>query len=105
MWWGSYPYTTALHTSCAANVHHTVLREVLSIKSDRVRVDVCDDGQQYLKSRILETGDLILLAFGRHGFEMLEASEMIKVKQGPYAGEMYKTRFAPVGQDALDIKK
>ena len=37
----------------------------------------------------------LLLAHGGHGFHMLEPSEMIEVKQGPYAGDMDKTRFVP----------
>ena len=93
----------------APHVHNPVLREVqytkevLFIKSGRVRVDFYDDGQQYLESRILEAGDVILLAFGGHGFEMLEASEIIEVKQGPYAGEADKTRFMPVAADRIRL--
>lgn len=94
----------------APHVHNAVPREVqftkevLFIRSGKVRVDFYDDEQNYLESRILHQGDVILLAFGGHGFEMLEASEIIEVKQGPYAGESDKTRFAPVGMDLLDIK-
>ena len=81
------------------HVHNPVPREVqftkevLFIRSGKVRVDFYDDDQTYLDSRILETGDVILLAYGGHGFEMLEATEMIEVKQGPYAGDQDKTRF------------
>ena len=71
-------------------------QEVLFIKSGKVRVDFYDDNQVYLESRILYPGDVILLAHGGHGFEMLEASEMIEVKQGPYCGEQDKVRFEPV---------
>lgn len=91
------------------HVHNPVVREVqytkevLFIKSGRVRVDFYDDSQNYLESRILHQGDVILLAFGGHGFEMLEASEIIEVKQGPYAGEADKTRFQPVAPDKLRL--
>lgn len=92
------------------HVHNLVVREVcytkevLFIKSGRVRVDFYDETQHYLESRILEAGDVILLAQGGHGFEMLEASEMIEVKQGPYAGEADKTRFTPVAAAQIVIK-
>ena len=92
------------------HVHNPVLREVqftkevLIIKSGRVRVDFYDDDQNYLESRILEQGDVILLAFGGHGFEMLEPTEMIEVKQGPYAGEADKTRFEPISADQVRLK-
>jgi predicted PurR-regulated permease PerM len=69
---------------------------VLFIKSGKVRVDFYDDNQNYLVSRVLYQGDVILLAFGGHGFEMLAPTEMIEVKQGPYAGEVDKTRFEPI---------
>ena len=92
------------------HVHNPVPREVqftkevLFIKSGRVRVDFFDDDQNYLESRILEQGDVILLAFGGHGFEMLEPTEMIEVKQGPYAGEADKTRFEPISVDQIRLK-
>ena len=72
------------------HVHNPVPREVqftkevIFIKSGKVRVDFYHDDQSYLESCILNQGDIILLAFGGHGFEMLEPSEMIEVKQGPY---------------------
>jgi len=47
---------------------------------------------------------VILLAFGGHGFEMLEATEIIEVKQGPYAGEQDKTRFDPVPRNQVRLK-
>ncbi len=92
------------------HVHNLVLREVhftqetLFIKSGKVRVDFYDDNRKYLESRILYPGDVILLATGGHGFKMLEESEMIEVKQGPYAGEQDKTRFKSIGDDKINIK-
>lgn len=83
-----------VHNPVAREVQFT--KEVLIIKSGKVRVDFYDDDQNYLESRILNQGDIVLLAFGGHGFEMLEASEIIEVKQGPYAGEEDKTRFSPI---------
>lgn len=92
------------------HVHNPVPREVqftketLVIKSGKVRVDFYDDEQNYLESRILCRGDVLLLAYGGHGFEMLEDSEMIEIKQGPYAGEADKTRFEMVDASRLRIK-
>ena len=91
-----------VHNPVAREVHFT--KEVLFIKSGKVRVDFYDDDQQYLESRVLYQGDVLLLAFGGHGFEMLEPSEMIEVKQGPYAGEADKTRFSGIGADQALIK-
>lgn len=71
-------------------------QEVLFIKKGKVRADFYNDRQEYLESRILYTGDIILLAAGGHGFEMLEPTEIIEVKQGPYYGEEDKIRFKHV---------
>jgi hypothetical protein len=91
------------------HVHNLALREVqytnevLFIKSGKVRVDFYGTDQQYRESRVLETGDIILLIVGGHGFEMLEASEIVEVKQGPYVGEHDKVRFEPVAADRVKL--
>lgn len=71
-------------------------QETLFIRSGKVRLDLYEpESRHYLCSRELNAGDVVLLAHGGHGFEMLEKSEMIEVKQGPYAGVNDKTRFRP----------
>ena len=86
-------------TKIQAHLHNPVPRqvsytfEVLFLKRGRMRVDFFDEQQNYLESRILEAGDVILLARGGHGFEALEEVEIIEAKQGPYVGDRDKTRF------------
>lgn len=92
-----------VHNPVAREVQYT--KEVLFIRSGKVRVDFYDDDQGYLESRILETGDVVLLAFGGHGFEMIEDSEIIEVKQGPYCGEADKTRFTGIDASAAKVLK
>jgi mannose-6-phosphate isomerase-like protein (cupin superfamily) len=70
-------------------------QEVLFVRSGRVRVDLYDDAQSYQSSRVLTAGDVIFLASGGHGFEILEDADIVEVKQGPYRGEGEKTRFIP----------
>lgn len=90
-----------VHNPVRREVHYT--QEVLFIKRGKLRVDFYDEKQIYLKSRILEAGDVILLASGGHGFEVLEEIEMIEVKQGPYAGDSDKTRFKGIGADQRNL--
>ncbi|MEA4981210.1 MAG: hypothetical protein VB066_00700 [Paludibacter sp.] len=91
------------------HVHNVVQRsvdltqEVLFVKSGKVRVDFYNDEKKYLESRILLQGDVVLLAHGGHGFQMLEASEMIEVKQGPFCGELDKVRFDAVADEQVKI--
>jgi len=85
------------------HVHNGVSREVmytqetLFIRSGRCRVDLFRDDRTPLTSRELGAGDVILLAAGGHGFEILEECSMIEVKQGPYTGDGDKTRFEVSG--------
>jgi len=81
------------------HVHNEVQREVtltqetLFVRRGAVRVDLYRADREFLLSRVLRTGDVILLATGGHGFEILEDSEIVEAKQGPYAGDGDKTRF------------
>ena len=92
------------------HVHNPVQRdvvwtqEVLFIRSGRMRVDFYTDGRHYLESRIVKTGDVVMLVAGGHGFDMLEPTEIIEVNQGPYSGEQDKTRFEPVSNDLVKLK-
>jgi hypothetical protein len=91
-----------VHNPVERKVSHT--QEVLFIKSGKVRVDYYDDDKNYLESRTLGQGDVVLLSGGGHGFCMLEDSEIIEVKQGPYAGDRDKTRFDPITDDQVRLK-
>jgi mannose-6-phosphate isomerase-like protein (cupin superfamily) len=96
-----YVIAPHVHNAVARQVQYT--KEVLLIRSGRLRIDFYAEDQTYIESRILQAGDVVLLAFGGHGFEMLEPTEIIEVKQGPYAGEGDKTRFGPVAAAQLRV--
>lgn len=86
-----YEIEPHIHNEVTRKVHLT--QEVLLIRMGKVKVDFYSQDKVYRESRIIETGDVILLASGGHGFTMIEPTEMIEVKQGPYAGDDDKTRF------------
>ena len=77
-------------------LHHREVnftQETLLVKKGRVRVNFFNPDKSFFTSRELKTGDVILLASGGHGFEFLEETEMIEVKQGPYCSDKDKVRF------------
>lgn len=92
-----------VHNPVLREVHYT--QEVLFIKKGKLRVDFYDRDKNYLESRVLEQEDVILLATGGHGFEVLEEVEIIEVKQGPYAGDHDKTRFEGIHTNNIQIKE
>lgn len=93
-----------------AHVHNMVHRnvvltqEVLFIKKGILRVDFYDEYEDYLESRNLYAGDIILLVSGGHGFHVVEEVEMIEVKQGPYSGDQDKKRFQGVDENQIIYK-
>ena len=82
-----------IHKKVQREVNYT--QETLFIRKGKLQVDFYTDEQQFLESRILEGGDVILLIKGGHGFKVLEDLEMFEVKQGPYAGDEDKIKFIP----------
>lgn len=98
-----YEIDPHVHNLVKREVEYT--QEVLIVKRGKIRVDFYDDFKNYFESAILESGDVILLAFGGHGFYMLEESEIIEVKQGPYSQKEDKVRFVkPLGLNLNIIK-
>ncbi|MBF0570628.1 MAG: hypothetical protein HQL12_02030 [Candidatus Omnitrophica bacterium] len=99
---GGYVIDPHVHNAVPRKIEWTL--EVLFIKRGKVRVDFYDQKRIYLESRVLTQGDVILLAQGGHGFTMLEESEIIEVKQGPYAGDQDKTRFSGIKDNQVQFK-
>lgn len=89
-----------------AHTHNVIPREVsytkevLVIRKGKLRVDFYEENQTYIESHEISEGDVILLAYGGHGFEVLEDCEMIEIKQGPFLGEKDKIRF-----EGINLKK
>lgn len=67
-------------------------QEVLIIKKGKIKVFLFDK-KKYLCSKILNNGDLILLASGGHGFKILKKTTFIEIKQGPYNKKKDKILF------------
>ena len=65
----------------------TLTQEVLFIKRGKIIVNLYTIDKKYIASRELNKGDIIFLCSGGHDFRMLEDTEMIEVKQGPYSGK------------------
>jgi hypothetical protein len=84
-----------VHNLVARQVLYT--QEVLLVRRGKVEVNLFSSRREFLTSRILQDGDLILLCGGGHSLKMLEETSMIEIKQGPYAGDNDKTRFKAEG--------
>lgn len=90
------------HNRVSRTIFYT--QEVLVIRKGKLRTDFYDRDCRYIKSVILNIGDIILLCSGGHGFEVLEDLIMVEIKQGPYVGEADKTRFICAEERGIKIK-
>ena len=91
----SHPEGKVIQPHVHRKVHREVYytQETLFIRKGKLQVDFYSDEQKYLERRVLNSGDVILLIKGGHGFKVLEDLEMFEVKQGPYAGDEDKIKF------------
>ncbi len=62
------------------------IQEVLHIVYGRVEAEFYDEEGKRITGTVLDKGDTILLLSGGHGFNILEDSKIIEIKQGPYSG-------------------
>lgn len=63
------------------------VQEVVYFKSGEALVSLFDKNKKFVQSLKLSAGDLIFFVNGGHGFEMVNDTVLIEVKQGPYFGK------------------
>ncbi len=65
--------------------------EVLLIEKGKLKIKFYDlKNKDIKKDKILKSGDIIILFKGGHGFKILEKTQIIEVKQGPYLNQKDK---------------
>ncbi|HYO94879.1 MAG TPA: hypothetical protein VER33_10220 [Polyangiaceae bacterium] len=62
------------------------VQEAILVSAGKARLTLYDDQRQHAADVELNAGDLVLLTGGGHGFEILEDTKILEVKQGPYDG-------------------
>jgi hypothetical protein len=80
-----------VHLPITRQVHGTT--EVVTVRKGACEIDIYDDGRNFVASRALGLGDIVMLLGGGHGFRMSEDTVLFEVKQGPYAQGKDKERF------------
>lgn len=75
------------HTHLHREIQIDRIQEALLISKGRARLVLYDDERKPAGETVLSSGDVVLLLSGGHGFEMLEDTKIVEVKQGPYDGK------------------
>lgn len=71
------------HIHKSRDEHVPITQEALIIMEGKLRVDFYYENKK-VKDTTLNTGDIIILLSGGHGFEMLEKTKLVEIKQGQY---------------------
>jgi len=87
-------YKVVPHTHNPVERHTIGTQEVLFLKKGVIRIDFYRLEQEYVESRELHAGDLILLAGAGHGIDVLEEATIVEIKNGPFIEGADKGRFA-----------
>jgi quercetin dioxygenase-like cupin family protein len=85
--------------SIARHVHIPLERrlrgtsEVIIVRKGACQAEIFNDHRETVATRRLETGDIVILLSGGHGFQATEDTVFLEIKQGPYIGLEEKERF------------
>ncbi len=86
-------------SSIVPHVHRNIERmiegtpEVLVVQKGKMKTNFYNDNKEWVGDTLLSMGDVILLLKGGHGFQMIEDTVLMEVKQGPYLNDLDKERF------------
>lgn len=71
------------------HIHYQVdtTQEFLYIEKGKIKATIYDYGWNVITEVILSQGDILLQISGGHGFDVLEPSYLIEIKQGPFPGD------------------
>ena len=60
------------------------LQECFIVRKGRVRMDLYGPDKKFFKHIYLKTGQLFIALAGGHGFRIMEDTEIIELKNGPF---------------------
>ena len=81
-----------------------ITTEVIILFKGILRVDFYGKKNEYLFSKKVYAGDIIMLVNGGHGFKVLKDVEMLEVKQGPYSLAADKVKFNKTDEKKIKIR-
>ena len=95
--WNSSQQIGVIHRTSGEKIrphkHNSIQRiisetqEVLIIRSGKCKISIFDEEDLFITEILVSAGDIIFLAMGGHGIEVIEDVSIIEIKQGPYLGK------------------
>lgn len=78
--------TVKNHAHLPRDIRVTRVQELIVVSRGKTRLRLYDEERAPAGEAVLETGDIVLLTAGGHGFDVLEDTKIVELKQGPYDG-------------------
>ena len=77
--------------------------EVILVFAGKLRVDFYSNKNKknYLFSKVINGGDILMLINGAHGFKVIKNTKIIEIKQGPYDEVNDKLKFEEVSENKI----
>ena len=94
-WWYQGGEKLAKHKHNLVPRKANITQEMVYVKSGSMRADIFDQDMNPVTEVILKTGDLAIMAYGGHGYQILEDNtKIIEAKNGPFVSvEVDKVKY------------
>ncbi len=94
-WWYQGGKKLAKHKHNLVPREANITQEMVYVKSGSMKATIFDQEMEYVTELTLNTGDLAIMAYGGHGYEILEDNtKIIEAKNGPFVSvEVDKVKF------------
>ena len=84
-WWYQNGKKLANHKHNLVSRDANITQEMVYVKSGSMLATIFDSSMNFIESVILKEGDLAIMAFGGHGYKILEDNtKIIEAKNGPF---------------------
>ena len=94
-WWYQGGKQLAKHKHNLVPREANITQEMVYVKSGSMKATIFDQEMNFVTELILNTGDLAIMAYGGHGYEILEDNtKIIEAKNGPFVSvEVDKVKY------------
>lgn len=94
-WWYEGGKKLAKHKHNLVAREANITQEMVYVKSGSMRADIFDQEMNPVTQIVLKSGDLAIMAYGGHGYQILEDdTKIIEAKNGPFVSvEVDKVKY------------
>lgn len=86
-WWYQKGKNLAKHKHNIVSRESNITQEMVFVKSGSMLATIFDQEMNFVEEVILKEGDMAIMAYGGHGYKILEDNtKIIEAKNGPFVG-------------------